>query len=60
MSLCDHAVISNSTFAWWGAWLQAGDPARRTVIAPDPWFANPALDGDAVVPRSWARLPRAG
>jgi hypothetical protein len=32
---CDHALIANSTFAWWGAWLgdQRSDE-RRTVIAP--------------------------
>lgn len=58
MSLCDHAIISNSTFAWWGAWLHAGEAAGRTVIAPEPWFANPALDGAALVPRAWVRLPR--
>ncbi len=35
ISECDHAVLSNSTFAWWGAWL--GDrrgPPERVVIAP--------------------------
>jgi hypothetical protein len=58
MSLCDHAVISNSTFAWWGAWLHTGNPTTRTVIAPEPWFANPALDGTTVVPRTWTRLAR--
>ncbi len=60
MSLCDHAVISNSTFAWWGAWLHAGDATNRCVIAPDPWFANSRLDGSAVVPSRWIRLSRNG
>lgn len=37
----DHAIVSASSFAWWGAWL--GDHARgfaadRVVIAPDPWI----------------------
>lgn len=58
MSLCDHAIISNSTFAWWGAWLHAGGADGRLVIAPEPWFANPALDGAAVVPARWTRLAR--
>src|SRR5205823_3792455 len=35
LSECDHAILSNSSFAWWGAWLgdRRGDP-NRTVIAP--------------------------
>jgi hypothetical protein len=38
LSECEHAVLSNSTFAWWGAWLgdRRGDP-DRAVIAPT-WF----------------------
>ena len=34
-SECHHAIVANSTFAWWGAWLgdRRGEPGR-TVIAP--------------------------
>lgn len=58
MALCDHAILSNSTFAWWGAWLNPS--TEKTVIAPDPWFP-PASPHDArdLVPDSWTRLPRA-
>lgn len=56
MSLCDHAVVSNSTFAWWAAWLNP-NPAKL-VCAPDPWFAGGERDGRDVVPQSWLRLPR--
>lgn len=42
MSLCDAHVIANSSFSWWGAWL---DPRpNATVIAPRAWFAGGYAD----------------
>ena len=35
MAHCDHHVVANSTFSWWGAWL---DPrASSIVVAPEYW-----------------------
>ncbi len=56
MSHCDHAIIANSTFSWWGAWLNPS--AQKLVVAPDPWFAGDAQRGRDVVPESWTKVPR--
>lgn len=38
MSCCKHAIVSNSTYGWWGAYLN--DSRDRMVILPEIWF-NP-------------------
>lgn len=53
MSLCRHHVIANSSFSWWGAWLDARVDKR--VVAPARWFAN-GRDGNEMLPRTWERL----
>jgi hypothetical protein len=54
MSLCSGAIVSNSSFSWWGAWLQNN---RGQVVAPNPkkWFgtAMTHLDTSDIVPESW-------
>jgi len=53
MTLCDHHIIANSTFSWWGAYL---NPAlNKHVIYPSVWFGNDLehLRTHDLFPDSW-------
>ncbi len=54
MKHCKHFVISNSTFAWWGAWLATN--AKKIVIAPKKWANNATINTNDLIPEEWIRL----
>jgi hypothetical protein len=53
MSLCNHHIIANSSFSWWGAWLNPN--VGKIVVAPKNWFARPVLTQD-LLPSDWVCL----
>jgi glycosyltransferase involved in cell wall biosynthesis len=56
MSLCTHNVIANSTFSWWGAFLNKNP--NKTVIYPDKWFGPGYKDWKTsdLFPEEWICL----
>lgn len=53
MSKCKHNIIANSSFSWWGAWLNAFQD--KIVIAPKKWF-NVPVDTSDLIPDSWTKI----
>ncbi len=54
MSHCHHAIMANSSFSWWGAWLI--DNKDKIVIAPKQWFTNKKISTKDLIPENWIRI----
>lgn len=54
MSLCKHNIIANSSFSWWGAWLNA-NPDKQ-VYAPKQWFNNSSRNTKDIIPVTWEKI----
>ena len=54
MSLCRHNIIANSSFSWWGAWLN--ENPDKIVAAPGRWINDPGEDQKDIVPESWIKI----
>jgi hypothetical protein len=54
MSLCQHHIIANSSFSWWGAWLNSN--SDKVVVAPKQWFANDVMNVKDLLPKKWITL----
>jgi hypothetical protein len=50
MKSCESAIIANSTFGWWGAWLSGSN----RVIAPNKWFGNDTQIN--IIPNRWKKI----
>jgi hypothetical protein len=54
MRACRHNIMANSSFSWWGAWLN--ENPDKIVIAPKKWFNNPEQDTSDLLPDEWVKL----
>ena len=55
MSMCKHNIIANSSFSWWGAWLN--DNPNKKVVTPSNWFGRQSnLNTSDMVPENWTKI----
>ena len=55
MSICNNNIVSNSSFSWWGAWLNKNEDKK--VIGPLKWFGTAITHNtDDVLPNNWIKI----
>ena len=54
MSNCKHNITANSTFSWWGAWLNE-NPAK-IVVTPSKWVKEDKYVEPDLIPNNWIKV----
>jgi hypothetical protein len=53
MSKCKHNIIANSSFSWWGAFLNSNN--NKIVLAPNKWFNFDDISQN-ILPKEWIKI----
>ncbi len=54
MSKCKHNIIANSSFSWWGAWLNQN--SAKIVVTPTRWVNKNEEAYVDIIPKTWIRV----
>jgi hypothetical protein len=54
MSYCKHNIIANSSFSWWGAWLN--NNSDKVIIAPEIWLQKFDIKSKELIPNDWITI----
>jgi hypothetical protein len=54
MSMCNHNIIANSSFSWWGAWMNQNN--NKKVIYPSKWFGVTYVNTSGIGCENWIKI----
>jgi hypothetical protein len=54
MQQCKHFILSNSTYAWWGAYLSLYE--KKEVVYPKNWYKDSNLKNPEMCPSEWVKF----
>jgi hypothetical protein len=54
LSQCKHQINANSSYGWWGSWLNTNP--NKIVCVPEKWFNDNSLNTKDLIPEGWIKI----